>query len=692
LVQDPAVPKYLPQPWYALHKVYAGLIDAYALGGNAQALAVVKRFAAWTKTFTDRLDDAGMQAVLDQEHGGMNEALANLAAITGDPVHLALARRFCHQAVLNPLANNDDVLDGLHANTQVPKFVGFARLYELTGEARYRDAAEHFWRVVTGERSYANGGNSALEKFTPKARLSLSLVLHNTETCNTYNLLKLTRHIFAWAPNAANADFSERAQLNHILSSQNPETGTVSYFHSMQSGNRKSFSPKWVSFACCHASGLENHAKHGESIYYHDGADRLFVNLFIASELNWKDAGLTVRQTTGFPAEEGTRLIIAAGKPVRTTISLRRPAWVSPVFGVTVNGQPVTVVPGKEGYIDLARTWKDGDIVVVNLPMALRWEGFKDDPDRAALFYGPTLLVAETSEGNRLAQTRKPGAAALAALTPTGTPLHFTGNPAVFTTGGLVGPIAFVPMYQEVRNPYIAYWDLRDDARTTADQAAYAAEARRWTELAPRTVDLAFFDMGTPSAATTLPGRLANDPALPRTAGAERTEKDHGLEAATGYNHEFNIPARQVAGYWQTFRTAQVGGDRFAWTLELAPERPLSVLVRVYDPAASDPEAKRATAGTLEVRAFPAEVVEKNGEKDEDGTAGNQLIVDKAKPSHNGTLLGIIPPATANGTFRDLSFPLPPSLIAGKKRLTVSFHRPKDKIAALVAEVRIVRN
>lgn len=683
----------LPVPWYALHKVYQGLIDAHTLGGSQQALDIMNGVAQWLASYSTKISDEAFQKMLDEEHGGINEALANLYAITKNPAHLSLAKRFCHRKVMDPLAANQDTLDGLHANTQVPKFTGFARIYELTGDAQYRDAALNFWHYVVEQRSYANGGNSNHEKFTPKAHLSLSLSKGNTETCNTHNMLKLTRHLFMWAPSSVTADFYERAQLNHILSSQHPKFGTVAYFHSMESGNRKGFSPSWVTFACCHGSGMENHAKYGDSIYFHRGNERLFVNLFIASELNWKAASLTVRQTTKFPEEAGTTLEIVAGQPVKTTLSIRKPFWVGAGFAVVVNGGSVPTTTGAEGYVDITRTWKTGDKIAVKLPMSLRWEGFHDNPDRAAVLFGPAMLVAKTDAGARYSVVRKPADRSLAAIKPTEKPLHFTGDPAVFLSSK---PVNFLPLYQEYQDAYVAYWDLRNEAQLATERAAYEAEAKRWTQLAPRTVDMVFYDAGTASASSTMPGRLATDATLPKTAGANRTEKDHDLEAHSGYNHEFNEPSRLIAGLWQTFRTAELGSDRFGWTLAVEPGKPQTLLVRLWSPPANDPDARRATACGLEVRvaAVKSETASEKGlEKAESTTEGNQLATGaKARVLPPTTTLGTIGTANADGTFRDVHFPIPPTLIAGTDGLIVRLVRQGGKVGGLVAEVRVLRD
>jgi DUF1680 family protein len=685
----------IPVPWYALHKVYQGLLDAYALAENRQALDIMLKAAAWLEGYAAQISDEAFQRMLDEEHGGINEALANLYAVTGDLKHLALAQRFCHRRVLEPLARGEDVLDGLHANTQVPKFTGFARLHELCGDPACGDAARHFWRFVTEERSYANGGNSDREHFTPKARLSRALSGGTCETCNTHNMLKLTRCLFRQAPAAATADYTERALLNHILSSQSPESGTVTYFHPLEGGSRKGFGPSWPNFGCCHASGMENHAKYGDSIYFKRGAERLFVNLFIASEVTWKEAGLTVRQATRFPEEQATALTVACAKPVRATLSIRRPGWAGAGFAVSVNGQPVPAKTGPEGYVDVTRDWRGGDTVSVALPMALRWEGFKDNPARAALLFGPVLLVARADEGCRTATVLKPAGRALAALKPADKPLHFDADPALFRRDVTEKPVHFQPLYQTVRDCYTVYWDEQDEAQRAAALRAYDAEAARWTALAPMTVDVAFHDMATPRGANSLPGRFAADASLPRTPGADRTEQQHALEAQTGYNSELNLLQFPAAGLWQTFRTVEKGMDRFGWTLSVEPGKAQTLRVRLWSPPAGDPEARRATACGLEVRvaAIKAAALQADGAKQAGSTEGNQFAAAQAAQALPPlTTLGAIGPAPAEGAYREVTFAIPAALVADKDRLIVRFVRQKDKAPGLVGEVRIIRD
>jgi DUF1680 family protein len=303
-------------PWYTLHKILAGLLDMNEHCDNAEALVVARRFADWVKARMDPLSDIQMQAMLGNEHGGMNEALANIFARTGDTKYLALAERFNHLAVLLPASKRQDTLTGLHANTQIPKFIGTAREYELTGKGWLETASHFFWDTVVNERSYVIGGHSDGEMFSPKEKLSHALGPNTTETCNTYNMLKLTRHLFEWDPRAEYADYYERALLNHILASQNPESGMMCYYVPLRPGARKVYNGFDDAFWCCTGTGVENHAKYGDSIYFHDDHKTLFVNLFIASELNWKAKGLKLRQETNFPREQGARLVFMCDQPV----------------------------------------------------------------------------------------------------------------------------------------------------------------------------------------------------------------------------------------------------------------------------------------------------------------------------------------------------------------------------------------
>ncbi len=348
----------------------------------------------WVDARTARLSDEQVQKMLDVEHGGINEAMANLYAVSGDARYLRAARRLYHKKVLDPLAARQDQLAGLHANTQFPKVLGTARLYELTGEDRYHTIAEFFWDRVVNHHSYVTGGNSDHEGFGPPDKLSTQVSPYTAETCNTYNMLKLTRHLFAWDAAAAQADYYERGLYNHILASQDPRTGLMAYHVPVYGGWFMPYNTPNDSAWCCTGTGFENHAKYGDSIYWHD-AEGLFVNLFIPSELTWREKAVTIRQETRYPAEETTRLELRCARPCAMTVRIRYPGWAQRGMEVKVNGEPIAHNARPGSFARIRRTWQNGDRIDVKLPMSLRLEAMPDDPTRAAICYGPVVLAGE---------------------------------------------------------------------------------------------------------------------------------------------------------------------------------------------------------------------------------------------------------------------------------------------------------
>ncbi len=295
-------------PYYTLHKILAGLEDMYVDCHDQQALDIARKFGDWVVTRNSKLTDEQLQAMLQTEQGGMNEALANLYALTGEKKYLDLSLRFNHHRVIDPLEDGQDHLTGLHANTQIPKFIGLARQYELTGDTKLGSGASNFWHTVVANRSYVIGGDSDGEMFTPTNRLS-QMGPNTTETCNTYNMLKLTRHFFCWDPQPAYADYYERALCNHILASQNPDTGMMCYYVPLRTGSRKNFNSPDNDFWCCTGTGVENHGKYGDSIYFQNQT-QLYVNQFIGSQLDWKEKGFQITQESRFPEEEQSKLTI----------------------------------------------------------------------------------------------------------------------------------------------------------------------------------------------------------------------------------------------------------------------------------------------------------------------------------------------------------------------------------------------
>ena len=383
-------------PFYNLHKMYAGLRDAWLYCGNEQAKNLFLGFCDWAIDLTAGLSDAQMEQMMGNEHGGMNEVLADGYAISGDPKYLTVARRFSHRMLLNPMSQRVDNLDNLHANTQVPKAVGFARIAELGGDETYNDAAEFFWDVVTGERSLAFGGNSRREHFPSKeACTDFINDIDGPESCNTFNMLRLTEALHRRNPDARYADFYELATFNHILSTQHPEHGGYVYFTPARPRHYRNYSAPNEAMWCCVGTGMENHGKYGQFIYTHKG-NALFVNLFVSSELNWREKGVTLRQETGFPYGETSRITVAAGKGTFPVL-VRYPSWVKPgAFKVQVNGQPVEVITGPGSYVTIDRKWKKGDVIDVTFPMHTSVKYLPNVPKYVALMHGPILLGMKT--------------------------------------------------------------------------------------------------------------------------------------------------------------------------------------------------------------------------------------------------------------------------------------------------------
>ena len=384
--------KFAGVPWYTTHKVLAGLRDAHLQRGSKQALEVWIRFCDWIDRACAGISDADFQKMLDREHGGMNEVLADLYAVTGENRYAQLAQKFSHQALLKPLQASVDTLDGLHANTQIPKVIGFNRIDELMGAGGYGKAAEFFWSTVVGPRSFATGGHGDVEHFFPKDKFVEHLSSAKTmETCCTHNMMRLTRALHARDPRVAYFDYFERALFNGILASQDPESGMNSYFQATRPGYVRLYHTPFDSFWCCTGSGIENHARYGESIYaWRDG--RLDVNLFLSSTLSWAERGIELDQQTRFPDSDTTRLLFRKTRGEKFALALRQPSWC-PVMTVSVNGRETRARRAGE-YFLLNRAFRQGDVIDVRLPMTLRLEPLPNAPEHAAVMFGPIALAA----------------------------------------------------------------------------------------------------------------------------------------------------------------------------------------------------------------------------------------------------------------------------------------------------------
>jgi len=462
-------------PYYTLHKILAGLLDMYIHCGNTQALDVAERMAGWVKMRTDRLDEEHMQRMLDRtEQGGMNDVLSNLYAATGKTEYLELARRFDQKSYTDPLSHYRDELKGLHVNSFIPNMIGTAREYELTGGPALRRIATFFWDQVTSARSYATGGTSNDEAWrTEPYKMASELGPDSHESCCTYNMLKLTRHLFGWSADPHYADYYERALFNGILPTQNPEDGMMMYYVPMASGLFKTFMTPRRSFWCCTGTGMENHAKYGDSIYFHDD-ERLYVNLFIASELTWGERGVWIRQVTNFPEQEKTFLVINVNRPVELTIHIRIPYWVGKEGYVEINGLKLETFSSPGSFLALKRKWKNGDRIDVFLPMKLHLHPMPDDPNLAAIMYGPLVLAGQLGKVElpreeiygKYGPTVEP--VAVPSFSPASDELDswirpVDGEPLTFRTEGAGQPedVTLVPFYRLFGQRYAVYWNIR---------------------------------------------------------------------------------------------------------------------------------------------------------------------------------------------------------------------------------------
>jgi uncharacterized protein len=533
-------------PWYNQHKLFAGLFDVYRYCGNAKALTVAAKLGDWAIAVTKNLTEEQFQTMLACEHGGINESLAELYALTGEKKYLDLSRRFHHKKVLGPLAQGIDCLPGIHANTQFPKVIGVARRYELTGDERDRRIAEFFWDRVVHHHSYVTGGNSNHEYFGQPDKLNDRLSANTTESCNTYNMLKLTRHLIAWHAQVEYADYYERGLFNHILGSQNPDDGMTCYFVPLKSGEYKRYSNPFHNFSCCHGSGMENHAKYGDSIYFYN-EDSLFVNLFIASEVKWKTKGVTLRQETTFPQSNVVDLQLTCAQPTEFTLQLRYPGWADEGLKVWINDKPGTIQAKAGSYIKLKRKWQSGDRVRLELPLRLRYETMPDNPKRISLLYGPIVLAGDlgavkgeapdkltlnpvlVTKGQSVGQWLKPVA----------------GEAAVFVTAGVGRPkdIKLQPFYKMHHRRYAVYWDLFSEPEWQTREEAYREELQREEELAQRTMDVL-------------------------RIGEMQPERDHKLKGE-------NTSAGEYQG--RKWRHATNGGW-FAFEMKVSPEEPMDLL------------------------------------------------------------------------------------------------------------------
>jgi DUF1680 family protein len=542
-------------PFYNWHKLLAGLHDADRLCGLAGGVEIARALGGYVERLLAALDEEQMQQLLACEHGGINESFAELAARTGESRWLALAERFYHRRVLEPLAARRDELAGLHANTQIPKLIGLARLHELTGNAAHGTAARFFWEAVTRDHSYVIGGNSDREYFQAAGATAGYLTEQTCEGCNTYNMLKLTRLLYAAAPDGALFDYYERAHLNHVLAQQDPANGAFTYMTPLMSGVAREYSDPVDSFWCCVGSGMESHAKHGDSIYWH-GADTLFVNLYIPSTLSWRERGAVLALATRYPHDGLVELRFESlAAPQTLALAFREPRW-SRGARLTVNGREARS-QAAGGYRIVRRRWRAGDVVALDLPLALRLEATPDDPQTVALLRGPLVLAADLGAADTPSDGHAP---VLVADDPLAHLALVDRARSRVRSVGLARPreLEFLPFHEQHRRRSAVYFRRLSLAEWQAGESAVAREAARALALDARSVDSV-------------------------QLGEESSEQAHGLTSAISYAVTYRGRSGRDArsGGFMAFSVSVRPGPLVLRLTYWGEERPRSFVVRV---------------------------------------------------------------------------------------------------------------
>lgn len=603
-------------PWYTIHKDMAGLRDAYLYCDNPKAKQVLAKMADWVGTVVASLNHKQMQHMFTVEYGGMQEVLADVYAITGDNKYLKLAERFSDDSVFDPLANQHDDLAGLHANTQLAKMIGPARLYELTGNQRMKTIAQYFWTEVATKRSYVTGDNSDSEHFGKLGDLHDRLSRSTTETCNEYNILKLTQHLMTWDPKAEYADFYERGLYNDILASQDPKTGMMTYYMSLDPGTFKTFSSPFDSFWCCVGTGIENHAKYGTFIYYH-GQNSLYLNLFIPSVLQWQAKGITVHQDTQFPVKPSTKLTLNMKEPQKLTLYIRHPYWAKSGFAIKVNGQTVPTSSTPSSYAKITRTWHDGDTVQVQLLEQLHLDRMANDPQKGAIMYGPLLLGGKLgtkgmhepmpyAKNNQDAYFNVP-AVSVPDLVIGNTPVAqwvkpVQGKPLTFKTVNVGKPndVTLAPFYEINHQRTSVYWNMLTQNQWQKREAIEKADTDRQAQIARDSIDVVH-------------------------VGEQQSEHDHHLKASQSNTGPYgNL-------HW---RDATANGW-ISYQLAVDPNKPIDVVGTYW-------------GGEIGNRKFNILV---------DGTVIGTQTLSMNRP----------------GKLFDVTYPVPQSITHGKHAVTVTF-------------------
>lgn len=654
-------------PWYTLHKTYAGLRDAYRFTGNRTALAVETKFAAWAEKILSGLSDAQLQHMMETEFGGMNEVLVDLYADTGDERWLKLSFAFEHAAFVEPLKRHQDNLGGTHANTQIPKLIGSAERYMYTGDAADLMAASFFYDRVAQHHSFSSGGHGTDEYFGPPDHLGDRVHGRTSESCNVYNMLKLSRQLFSVAPDVHYADFHERALFNHAMASIDPENGRTCYMVPVGPGVTHEYQDMLRSFTCCVGTGMENHALAGDGMYFESiKGDTLWVNIYAPSTAEWTAQGARLAMASDFPEGESARLTLTLEAPKAFTVAVRRPYWAGDGFSVMVNGVAVAL-PGQESnadtrdaqpgattrprrrtlyssptpvssYISVKRTWRSGDVVEVRLPKTLRLEPTPDMPSRVSIMWGPLVLAGDLGPQpardiarEEEAQTNTPPVVPVFVVA--GTPVSawvepVSGEPGRFRTKG-VGrepnaagnphDVDLVPFYGLHKRTYSTYWDLVTPAEWATQLAGYGREEERQRRL---------------EAASVASVHPANETS----------------EAAANYQAAKDVSAQVVTG-----RIGRAGKSWFSYDLPVAAGHPMAIVATYYS------ADRRTSPARFEILVDGARVAEQ--------------VVERTDP----------------GVFYDVTYALPAELVAGKTKVTVRFQAVQGSQVAAVFGVRMVR-
>ena len=629
-------------PWYNIHKLYAGLRDAYIYAGYEQAKDMFLALCDWGLTITGGLNDSKMESMLGTEHGGMAEVYADAYALTKEKKYLDEAKRWAHKWLLNAMAAGNDNLTNVHANTQVPKVVGFARIAELTNDETYVKGSEYFWDRVVNNRSIAIGGNSISEHF-PSFDNHKKYVeeREGPESCNTYNMLKLTERLFNMDHSAKQADFYERALFNHILSTIHPEHGGYVYFTPARPRHYRVYSKVNAAMWCCVGSGMENPAKYSQFIYTKDGDD-LYVNLFAASLLNWKDKKVTIKQETAFPKGESAKFTVTGSGSF--DMKIRHPYWVKEEsFKVIVNGDTVVKKSEPSSYVSAGKSWKSGDVIEVLFPMYTHVEDLPNVSDYVALLHGPIVLSAKTGTDGLTGLVADDGrwshiaSGALQSLDQApmlasekkdipskvepvkGEPMHFKA-PYLFANKKDAN-LLLEPFYEVHDARYMMYWMVLTDPSILERLQKEQEEA---LELDNKTVD-----------------KVA--------PGEQQPEADHQMKCENS-----NSGTHQGEFYRDAGQCSGGSGGSISYLLETNSEDSLTLMVRYW--------GNESCTRTFDIMIDNEKLVTEN-------------IVDKWKKDE----------------FVNVKYPIPDSMVKGKKEFRLTFKAESGMVGGIFG-VRLLRN